>query len=170
MVFLIRKNSQFFNKTHIPIVKHIFDQNVARCRSWTHQTICPILNDFSMIKLVLETISLRNLTLKKLASLAYDVFSRYVSMFNAVWVHSSRSKIDLWPSRATRKNRGRKDNKESWAGRLRKIRVPKINAIQKMVWIFLTHNKCRKMMDHLKFIALSHFFAEFWHKFIFLQW
>ena len=28
-----------------------------------------------MIKLVLETISLRNLTLKKLASLAYDVFS-----------------------------------------------------------------------------------------------
>ena len=51
-----------------------------------------------------------------------------------------------------------------------KIRVPKINAIQKMVWIFLTHNKCRKMMDHLKFIALSHFFAEFWHKFIFLKW
>ena len=24
-------------------------------------------------------------------------FSRYVSMFNAVWVHSSMSKIDLWP-------------------------------------------------------------------------
>ena len=74
---------------------HMFDRNMARCRLLTHQAICPILNDFSMIKIGLETISLRNLTLKKLASLAYDVFSRYVSMFNAVWVHSSRSKIDL---------------------------------------------------------------------------
>ena len=37
---------------------------MARCRSKTHQTISPILNDFSMIKLGLETISLKKLTLK----------------------------------------------------------------------------------------------------------
>ena len=45
-------------------VNYIVDQNMARCRSSTNKTIWPILNDFSMIKLVLEPISLMNLTLK----------------------------------------------------------------------------------------------------------
>ena len=123
-----------------------------------------------MIKLVLETISLRNLTLKKLASLAYDVFSSYVSMFNAAFGFIRvGQKLIFDPQGLQEKIEVEKITKRAcW--KAEKNPSPKINAIQKMVWIFLTHNKCRKMMDHLKFIALSHFFAEFWHKFIFLKW
>ena len=55
-------------------VNYIVDQNMARCRSSTNKTIWPILNDFSMIKLVLEPISLRNLTLK------WDILGEFATL------------------------------------------------------------------------------------------